>query len=130
MPTKLLLVDDDDGFREMIQTWLERRYELTTAASAEQALQALEHITPDMIILDVMMPEVSGRQLFAQLRSDERYRSIPVLFLTAYHQVLSGQDEEFYGKSRVLLKPFRLEELTDQIEQMLADRESPPDSGS
>lgn len=116
---KLLLVDDNESFCELARTWLAPRYDLRVENSARAGLEALKLEPPDLILLDIMMPEVSGLDLFAALRDDTTLRHIPVLFLTAYHQVLSGDDEQLFNKSRVLLKPFRFEELQQQIDEIL-----------
>lgn len=119
--TRLLLVDDNDSFRELVENWLAPRFDLVAASSAAEAFAALDRFTPDLIVLDVMMPNVSGLDMYRTLRERPNLATKPVLFLTAYHQVLAGQDADFFKNCRVLLKPFRLEELTEQIEQMLAD---------
>jgi two-component system OmpR family response regulator len=119
---RILLVDDNQSFRELVGSWLSSRSEVVVASSATDGLAALDRFTPDLIILDVMMPEISGRDMYRQLRARHGTAEVPVLFLTAYHQVLGDQDAAFFQRSRVLLKPFRLEELTEQIDQMLGAR--------
>lgn len=123
---KLLLIDDNEAFCDLAQTWLAPMYDLVVAHDAPTALQVLaaKAGVPDLILLDVMMPTMSGIEFFLKLREDLRLRTVPVLFLTAYHQVLAGKDEALFRRCRVLLKPFRIEELKEQIEQMIAESPS------
>ena len=122
---QILVVDDDESFREMVGTWLAPRYDVDLAASVSDAMEILEGRTPDLAILDVMMPETSGIEMFRMLRSRDELKEIPVLFLTAHHQVLAGEEQELLDRCRVLLKPFRLGELEEQIQGTLADCEPP-----
>lgn len=115
---RILLIDDNKGIQDLVRAWLDNRFDLEEASSAVEALRVLERFTPDLIILDVMMPGISGIEMFQMLKADPARARIPVLFLTAYHQLLA--EETSLARSRVLLKPFRLEELTEQIEELLA----------
>ena len=82
---QLLLVDDEPGIRESVQAYLEdnEAWTVAVASNAEEAWQSIESQTPDLIVSDIMMPQVNGYEFLAKLREDPRYRSIPVVFLTA-----------------------------------------------
>ncbi|MFN7975435.1 MAG: response regulator [Acidobacteriota bacterium] len=125
---KLLLIDDNPAFCDLAQAWLAPHYDLVVANDAPAALQVLaaKAGVPDLVLLDVMMPAMSGIEFFMKIREDPRLKMVPVLFLTAYHQVLAGKDEALFRRCRVLLKPFRIEELKEQIEQMLAESPQAP----
>jgi len=85
-PTRVLLVDDDRLITDMIGAMLRPpAFSFRAAASAQAALRALNNELPDLILLDLVMPEVSGYQLLEMLRADPRTRHLPVLALTAKH---------------------------------------------
>ena len=86
----LLVIDDSGTVRRLLGNILDRQYRVLTAGSGEEGLaMALEH-TPDLILLDVMMPGIDGFTVCTRLKADSRTREIPVLFLT----VLSGEGDE------------------------------------
>jgi len=85
-PTRVLLVDDDHLIIEMIGATLRPpRFSFRAASSAQAAIRALDDELPDLILLDLIMPEISGYQLLETLRADPRTRHLPVLALTAKH---------------------------------------------
>ena len=74
---KLFLVDDEPGVRESVQAYLEdtEDFEVQVASSATEAWELLQYQTPDLVISDVMMPEVDGYKFLQQLREDARFKS-------------------------------------------------------
>jgi DNA-binding NarL/FixJ family response regulator len=84
-PAKLLLVDDEPGVRESVQAYLEdsEQFEVEVASNANEAWEFLQKVTPELVISDIMMPQVDGYQFLQKLRSDSRFQAIPVVFLTA-----------------------------------------------
>ena len=84
---RLLLIDDDPNLILLVKDYLEfRGYEVMTAENGREALEMLDKDTPDMIICDVMMPEMDGYSLVEHVRKDSRMSWIPVLFLSAKGQ--------------------------------------------
>ena len=84
MAGKLLLVDDEPGLREAVQAYLEDSgYIVQVASSAKDAWELLQQQLPDLVISDVMMPQVDGYQFLKQMREDPRFKATPVIFLTA-----------------------------------------------
>ena len=84
---RLLLIDDDPNLILLVKDYLEfRGYEIMTSANGGEALDLLETEVPDMIICDVMMPEMDGYTFVEQVRQTERTSWIPVLFLSAKGQ--------------------------------------------
>jgi CheY-like chemotaxis protein len=82
---KILLVDDEPGVRESVQAYLEYGddLEVQVAGNANEAYKLLEKETPDLIISDIMMPEIDGYQFLQTIRQDSRFQDLPVVFLTA-----------------------------------------------
>ncbi|MDS3859632.1 response regulator transcription factor [Thermosynechococcaceae cyanobacterium BACA0444] len=120
----LLLVDDDPNLVLLVQDYLELKgYRVLTAAQGREALQVLKHETPDMIICDVMMPEMDGYHFVRHVREQENIKWLPVLFLSA-----KGQTEDRVmglntGADVYMVKPFEPEELVAQIEASLKQSE-------
>jgi DNA-binding NarL/FixJ family response regulator len=117
---KLLLIDDDPNLILLVKDYLEfRGYNVMTAENGREALDLLEQSIPDMIICDVMMPEMDGYTLVQHIRQEPRTNRIPVLFLSAKGQSqdrVKGLNE---GADVYMVKPFEPEELVAQVESSL-----------
>jgi DNA-binding NarL/FixJ family response regulator len=117
---QLLLIDDDPNLILLVKDYLEfRGYQVLTAENGRDALEILEQNIPDMIICDVMMPEMDGYALVKHIRQDGRTNRIPVLFLSAKGQSqdrVKGLNE---GADVYMVKPFEPEELVAQVESSL-----------
>ncbi|MDJ0635997.1 MAG: response regulator [Xenococcaceae cyanobacterium] len=119
---KLLLVDDEPGIRESVQAYLEdnEEFQVKVASNADDAWQMLEKETPDLIISDIMMPQVNGYQFLEKLREDPRYRAIPVVFLTAKGMTRDRIEGYEAGCDAYIAKPFDPEELEAIVKNLLA----------
>lgn len=128
---KLLLVDDEPGIRESVQAYLEDNEDWTVevASNAEEAWQAIEAKAPDLIISDIMMPQVNGYEFLAKLREDPRYRSIPVVFLTARGMTSDRIQGYEAGCDAYLSKPFDPEELEAIVKNLLSKNRTQASSG-
>jgi DNA-binding NarL/FixJ family response regulator len=117
---QLLLIDDDPNLILLVKDYLEfRGYNVTTAENGRAALEVLDAQIPDMIICDVMMPEMDGYGLVKHIRQNPRTNKIPVLFLSAKGQAddrVKGLNE---GADVYMVKPFEPEELVAQVESSL-----------
>jgi DNA-binding NarL/FixJ family response regulator len=117
---RLLLIDDDPNLILLVKDYLEfRGYEVITAENGREALEVLENDIPDMIICDVMMPEMDGYTFVNQVRQDERTSWIPVLFLSAKGQSQDRVKGLNIGADVYMVKPFEPEELVAQVEASL-----------
>jgi DNA-binding NarL/FixJ family response regulator len=117
---RLLLIDDDPNLILLVKDYLEfRGYEVITAENGREALEVLEQDIPDMIICDVMMPEMDGYQFVNQVRQDERTSWIPILFLSAKGQSQDKIKGLNIGADVYMVKPFEPEELVAQVEASL-----------
>ncbi len=119
---QLLLVDDEPGIRESVQAYLEdnEAWKVTVASNAAEAWQTIEAQIPDLIISDIMMPEVNGYEFLAKIREDPRYRSIPVVFLTARGMTSDRIQGYESGCDAYLSKPFDPEELEAIVKNLLS----------
>ena len=117
---RVLVVDDDLLVRKFLLETLQRRnFEVDTLPSGVQLSEVLEGSPPDLIILDVMMPWKNGLELCKSIKAHERWKSIPVLFLTG-----KRTDEDFAAGIRAgcdgyLTKPFTVKGLVQKISELL-----------
>ncbi|MBZ0275707.1 MAG: response regulator transcription factor [Anaerolineae bacterium] len=127
--TYIMAVDDDVEVLETLGRVLEREmFDVGLANSAMEALDMLEHRVPDLMILDIIMPGMDGIALCRKLRHDQRYASLPILFLTAKgstDDIVDGLDA---GADDYVIKPFELAELRARVHALL--RRSVRESGS
>ncbi|NJO40894.1 MAG: response regulator transcription factor [Cyanobacteria bacterium CRU_2_1] len=123
MPAQLLLVDDEPGLCEAVKAYLqEDGYQVQVASSANEGWELVCHNTPDLVITDIMMPQIDGYQFLRQLRDDPRFKMLPVVFLTA--KGMRGDRIQGYqaGCDAYLSKPFSPEELVAIVENLLKRR--------
>lgn len=123
-PGRILYVEDEMMLQKLVSLSLTRgRGWLVHCCSvADQALNMAREVTPDLIMLDVVMPEMSGEEVFAVLRADPVARDIPVIFLSARS---SAEDVDRYmalGAIGVIAKPINPMSLADRIEKIWVDR--------
>jgi PAS domain S-box-containing protein len=122
-PTKgnILIVDDTpDNLRLLAKMLMERGYKVRPAPSGAHALATSKKETPDLILLDVIMPEMDGYTVCHILKSDERTRDIPVIFLSALHEVQDKVKGFEAGGVDFITKPFNAQEVMVRVETHLA----------
>jgi two-component system chemotaxis response regulator CheY len=112
-PSRILIVDDDADIRLTLTDCLEfDGYEVAQACDGLAALQALEAAPlPDVILLDLMMPRMDGREFLSRLRADARFRGVPVIVMTAAAPVPAAS----LGADAFLRKPFDLSRLCELV---------------
>lgn len=121
---KLLLVDDDPHMILLVKDYLEfRGYEVVTAGNGSEALYCLGSFLPDMIICDVMMPEMDGYTFVEKVRQQENLSWVPILFLSAKGQSQDRVKGLQKGADVYMVKPFEPEELIAQVESSLRHSE-------
>lgn len=118
---KILIIDDEADIREVAAFSLElvAGWQVRTAATGAQGLATAQNELPDAILLDVMMPSMSGPEVFARLRQEERLRDVPVVFLTAKAQAAEQRQLALLGAAGVLTKPFDPLKLAEELSQAL-----------
>ena len=122
MTTKrILVIDDEDGIREIIQICLEAAagWDVLTAASGSEGLATAQAEKPDAILLDVMMPDMDGPTTFRQLQADPTTQNIPTILLTAKAKISEQQQFIDLGVTGVITKPFKAQDLVNQIRKIL-----------
>jgi excisionase family DNA binding protein len=116
---RVLIVDDDPGLRTFVRARLELEgYSVTEAASAEEGLAALEQEPPDLILLDVMMPQVDGWEMLRRVQERHDIGAIPVLMFSGKVEATSGEASS-RGAQGFIGKPFDPQQLIESAKQML-----------
>jgi two-component system KDP operon response regulator KdpE len=114
---RILVVDDEPQIRHSLQTNLEKRnYDVTTAASAEEALEAIARQNPDVIIVDLILPGLDGIELTRRIRDKS---PVPIIVLSAIGDERKKVDALESGADDYVTKPFGLEELVARIKSAL-----------
>lgn len=116
---KLVYVDDESDIREVTEFALEDDFDLQIFTCAKEFLEASDNLTPDIILLDVMMPEMDGPELFERIKQIEHLKNTPTLFMTAKVQPNEVKELMASGAIGVISKPFDPLELPEQIKAFL-----------
>ncbi len=119
----ILSIDDDADIRRLIeQILLNNGYEVITAENGKKALQLINTLRPDLILLDVMMPEMNGYDLCAKLQENKETAYIPVIFLTALEKEQDKAKAFSAGASDYITKPIQRKILLDKIQACLTTK--------
>lgn len=117
---KLLFVEDNEDNRDAISRRLKRRgYEIVLAADGRQGLEMARTSGPDLILLDMNLPEIDGWEVARQLKADDKTRQIPIIALTAHAMIGDREKALGAGCDDYHTKPVELLQLLTQIEAML-----------
>ena len=118
---KILVVDDDVMITRFLKIVLEKtgRFSVCAENAGTHALAAANEFRPDLIILDLNMPDVEGGVVASQLKAHEDLKDIPVLFLTGNVSEEEADAQITIGENSVLAKPINLEKLVDCIDKHL-----------
>ena len=123
MGAQILLVEDEPGIQELLTLNLgQSGHAVTVAGDAERALQLLQNANPDVILLDWMLPGLSGIALCQRLRQDSRYKQTPIIMLTAKGEERDKVAGLETGADDYITKPFSPKELVARIKAVLRRR--------
>ena len=120
---RVLIVDDDEDVRNITELAASRlgKWETTLAANGVEALEKARSDPPDVILLDVMMPELDGPATLVRLREDPATAGVPVIFLTAKAQRGEVESYKALGACGVIVKPFEIRNFVAQVRQIVED---------
>jgi putative two-component system response regulator len=123
MPGKVLAVDDDAEMVKLMLLILQKRgYECTGATSGQQAVELVLSSSPDVVLLDDMMPDMTGHEVCRRLRADPATQDIPIIMCTARRDTDEYKAICFdLGANSLLLKPFTPDSLVSAIREFLPD---------
>lgn len=117
---KVLVVDDEQGFIELIRDRLEAKgFDVITAINGREALEMAHTEEPDLMILDVMMPEMNGYDVCRKIKIDKKFSDMPIIILTAKFQPNDIEFGKEMGADAYLTKPLELETLSDKMDELL-----------
>lgn len=117
---KILVVDDDRVIQQLIEVNLELEgYEVVKASNGEEALEMFASERPDLVILDVMMPKLNGKDVCRKLKSDPATASTPIVFLSARAQDMDVEAGLELGADAYVTKPFDPSILLDTVSSLL-----------
>ncbi|MEZ0396469.1 MAG: response regulator [Anaerolineales bacterium] len=118
---KILIAEDERDIRDLITFTLRfAGYEVVAASNGEEAVSLAQQEKPDLILMDVRMPRMTGYEACAAIKADPALQDIPVMFLSAKGQEAEIQAGLSAGATEYLLKPFAPDQLTARIQTILA----------
>ncbi len=120
---KIMMVDDEEdqvfGIKTALEETYKNEYEVIPAESGQKCFDLLEtKEKPDLILLDIMMPEMSGWEVYDKIRDNPNWQDIPIVFLTARTDRIAENAGEFLGDDYIE-KPVDIKELRERIERLL-----------
>ena len=120
---KILFIDDDEAVLRMIKLVLERtgEYEVATQSKSQLAMLKVRQFNPEMIFIDINMPEKEGSALAAEIKDDRQFSTVPIIFLTG--AVTNEEVERSHGMiggQQFIAKPINMEKMLDCIKQNLS----------
>jgi len=120
MVNKILIVDDEPSITIPLKFLMEQnQFAVMVVHSGEEALAAIEHFVPDLILLDVMLPTVDGFQVCQNLKSDPRHKTIKVVFLSAMTRDMDIAKGNTLGADAYITKPFSNADVVRQVKDLL-----------
>ena len=120
--TLILICDDEPSLRELMRISLPAEYSFVEASHAAEAIELVERVQPDLVLLDVMLPGASGLTVLERVRSGTESRDTPVLVISAFSAESDQRAALSAGASGFLRKPFDPEELKTLVEDLLGAR--------
>jgi DNA-binding response OmpR family regulator len=114
----ILICDDEPALRELIRASMDDGFEFAEASDGIVAMELAREVTPDVVILDLMLPRLSGLEVLARLNEDERLKDVPVLVITAWNE--TREDVLAAGADDFVAKPFDPEDLKAAVNRLVA----------
>ena len=127
----ILVVDDEEDVRAVLSARLESAgFQVTTASSGMEALTRIRAASPDMVLLDIMLPGIDGLGICGMLKHDQRFKDIPVVMMTARTQPQVRRASQKLGADAYITKPFNHEELIETVRRLLTGGDEPTSAGA
>jgi two-component system response regulator VicR len=122
-PIKVVCIEDEPVMIELVKLILTRKgYDVTGAMGGREGLKAVEEIQPDLVLLDLMMPDIDGWEVYQQMKADERMKNIPVIIVTAKAQSIDKVLGLHIAKvNDYITKPFGPSELLSSVIRVLQE---------
>jgi len=125
---KVLVVEDDRSIQMVLELVLGRmaKCQVLVASNGREGIAAIQQHKPDMVLLDIMMPEMDGFEVCRLAKADPATQQIPIIFLTAQPQPAAVAKAMSLGAAGYLVKPFDPMKIIDQINESLQRVQAPP----
>lgn len=125
MPPKILIVEDSSTMRSLIVSTLEEGgvYDIHESPNGFEALKMLPHTRFDLILTDINMPDINGLELVSFIRSQERYREIPLIIISTEGSTRDREKGMKLGANEYLVKPFVPEQLQELVKKYLTGKQ-------
>ena len=121
--SKILIADDNEQNCELLQAYLdELEVDVSVAYDGEETLKKVREVSPDLILLDIMMPKMSGFEVCRKLKADETTRDIPIVMVTALNEIADIERGVESGTDDFLSKPVSKLELLTRVKSLLRVR--------
>lgn len=122
----IMLADDDAEIRKLLRTFLfDQECDIIESSDGAEALENIIVHKPNLVILDVMMPELNGWQICKYVKSRDDFQTVGIIMLTAIGPVNNELTSPLFGADDYIDKPFDLDELEFKIRKVLADKRAP-----
>jgi CheY-like chemotaxis protein len=122
-PSKILIADDNEQNRELLEAYLtDGSYQILMSHDGPSTLEAVEKHQPDLVLLDIMMPKLSGYEVCQRLKANTKTKDIPILMVTALNEVGDIEKAVSAGCDDFLTKPVNRLELTTRVRSLLRVR--------
>lgn len=118
----VLIADDDLEILRVLRKHLSQHYRVIEAHNGEEALELAMNQLPQCVVLDVMMPEVTGWEVARTLRKHPEFNSVGILMLTAIGERANEMTSPLYGADHQLDKPFRVDEVVEAVGRIIASK--------
>ena len=121
---KILIVDDEEPIRRIVGLFLLKEgFNVFTACNGEEALKKMSEVSPDLVVLDFIMPGINGLEVRQKIRKNPLYKSLPILMLTGYEEELSELKGFNSNIDGYMKKPFDSRELISKVKIYLKYQE-------
>jgi two-component system cell cycle response regulator DivK len=121
---RILEIDDNPSSRELVRFALEPRYDVEEAADGRDALSRIQTALPDLVLMDIQMPEMDGYETLHEIRANPQSAFLPVVAITAFAMLEDRQKAFEAGFDGYFAKPINIAALREQIETLLETRHS------
>jgi DNA-binding response OmpR family regulator len=119
--TRILSIEDDPEMRGLLQLILERKgHHVIGVKRGELGLELLKSLKPDVLLLDLMLPDIDGWDIYQQMKDDDELSSVPVIIISARDEKRdAAAGRHIIGNDRYLKKPFEIDELVNTVYEVL-----------
>lgn len=119
---RILSIEDEPGMSSLIQLIFERQgHHVVSVKSGEFGLEMLKTLQPDVLLLDLMLPDIDGWDIYQQMKEDEELARLPVIIVSARDRAQDARSGRYViGDDRFIEKPFEVKELIDAVDRALA----------